>query len=168
MTEDKGAIDFIRAAEMAHKVNKNLKFIMLGEMPFENKKLFAYFKKEFDEKSYIKYMGFKTNLREIYNATKYLCLPSKREGMPRVILEASACGVPSIVYNVIGCNEAVENDVNGFIVEKVCIKLLFKKMIEVSEKKDMSDMRLNSRLHSEKHFSIEKVIQAHKEIYKIN
>lgn len=41
---------------------------------------------------------------------------SSYEGVPRVLAEASAAGLPLVGMNVVGVNEVIENDVNGFLV----------------------------------------------------
>ena len=46
-----------------------------------------------------------------------LFLPSMSEGFPKVILEAAAAGVPSIVYNTYGASDWMDNNLNGFIVK---------------------------------------------------
>ena len=46
-----------------------------------------------------------------------LFLPSKSEGFPKVILEAAASGIPSIVYNDYGAQEWLCDNKNGFIVD---------------------------------------------------
>lgn len=50
------------------------------------------------------------------NACDFFCLPSKREGMPCVILEALSCGLPVIASRVGGIPELVSED-NGILVE---------------------------------------------------
>jgi glycosyltransferase involved in cell wall biosynthesis len=39
-----------------------------------------------------------------------------QEGIPRIIIEALACGRPVITTNVAGCNEIITNGVNGIII----------------------------------------------------
>lgn len=50
-----------------------------------------------------------------YNAADVLCLPSLREGIPNVILEAFACGRPVVASDIIGNREIVREGVNGFL-----------------------------------------------------
>ena len=136
-------------------------------MPIENKKLCAELDSHFKQKKYITYNGFSSSLIDYYNSSRYLCLPSKREGMPRVVLEASACGIPSIVYDVVGCNEAIKNNVNGYIVKKLNPNAYADKMIKLSKKQVSNDFIAQCQSYAKERFSIEYVIQAHKKIYRL-
>lgn len=62
------------------------------------------------------FAGQVDNLRDAYCAMDVLALPSAREGFPNVVLEAAACGVPSIVTDVTGCRDAVMDGQTGWIV----------------------------------------------------
>jgi glycosyltransferase involved in cell wall biosynthesis len=74
-----------------------------------------------DEKELTEYITVRGNVShdEVplwMNACDILCLPSKREGLPNVILEALACGTPVVVSKVGGIPEVV-NESNGILVE---------------------------------------------------
>ena len=45
-----------------------------------------------------------------------VCLPSYREGFPKVLLEAMACGLPCITTDVPGCRAAVRHGDNGLLI----------------------------------------------------
>lgn len=78
-------------------------------------------RKELESKSplNVKFLG-KLNHKEIkyvFKESELLFLPSRSEGFPKVILEAGASGVPSIVYADYGANNWIRNRYNGFVVD---------------------------------------------------
>jgi glycosyltransferase involved in cell wall biosynthesis len=58
----------------------------------------------------------KNQIVECYQHADVFVLPSLYEGMPNVVLEAMACGLPIVATNIAGSNELVEDGVNGFLV----------------------------------------------------
>lgn len=54
-------------------------------------------------------------VHELIAASHCLIHPSHHEGMPNVVLEASAAGVPCIVSDIPGCRDAVDDEVTGLV-----------------------------------------------------
>ena len=55
----------------------------------------------------IKYLGISDDVREIISICDCIVLPSYKEGIPRILLEALALGKPIITTNTSGCKECV-------------------------------------------------------------
>src|SRR3989344_3869295 len=67
-------------------------------------------------KEHILFLGNRTDIRELLSASDIFLLPSLWEGMPNVLLEAMAAGIPSIATNVGGVSEVVTNEEKGYLV----------------------------------------------------
>lgn len=65
----------------------------------------------------VHWLGHYENPTDVYSAIDVLVLPSKREGLPAVVMEASAHGKPVITSNRPGVGEAVIDSVTGFVVD---------------------------------------------------
>jgi len=61
--------------------------------------------------------GWRHDLPAIYDAASVVTLTSRFEGLPRVLVEALASGVPVVAMDVDGVAEVVRDGVNGFLVE---------------------------------------------------
>jgi len=74
--------------------------------------------KELNLENNVEFLGFREDIKMLLNKTKVLLLTSESEGMPSVIIEAMACGVPVISSDVGDIGDIVEDDLNGSLVEK--------------------------------------------------
>jgi glycosyltransferase involved in cell wall biosynthesis len=64
----------------------------------------------------IELLGHIDDVHRFWAASHLAVLPSRREGMPKSLLEAAACGRPLIASDVPGCREVVHDDVTGLLV----------------------------------------------------
>ena len=67
----------------------------------------------------VRFVGTKpqNDLRSLYRDAQLVVIPSRNEGLPRVALEAGACGSICVGTNVGGLPEAIEDQVTGLLVE---------------------------------------------------
>lgn len=64
----------------------------------------------------VRLLGAWNNMPMFYSAIDFLVLPSFREGLPTVVLEAAAMKVPTIASSCVGCVDAVVDGVTGVLV----------------------------------------------------
>ncbi|WP_182526324.1 glycosyltransferase family 4 protein [Nocardioides dongkuii] len=64
----------------------------------------------------VRFVGHRTDARELLDAADVFVLPSRHEGMPLAALEAMEAGLPVVGTRVIGTSEAVEDGVTGLLV----------------------------------------------------
>ena len=61
-------------------------------------------------------LGHVNDVRQVWARAHIAVLLSRREGLPKSLLEAAACGRPMIASDVPGCREIARNGVNGLLV----------------------------------------------------
>ena len=68
------------------------------------------------ENQTIRYFGTTRDVRKYLQQSDCVILPSYREGLPKVILEALAMGKAIVTTDTAGCRETVDQGQNGFLV----------------------------------------------------
>ncbi len=117
LLKDKGIFEYIEAAQLiSKKYEGKCKFYVLGEIYKENPT--AVTKKQLDEwidNNTITYLEKTDLVEEEMKNFDCIILPSYREGLSKVLLEACAMGIPAITTDVPGCRDVIEDSKNGFI-----------------------------------------------------
>ena len=62
-------------------------------------------------------LGYAEDVAPLYASFDVVTLPSYREGLPNVPLEAAAMGLPVVVTDVPGCRDAVQHGITGALVD---------------------------------------------------
>ncbi|RYY10178.1 MAG: glycosyltransferase, partial [Cytophagaceae bacterium] len=65
----------------------------------------------------VDYLGTSDHVAAHLHRADCIVLPSYREGTPKTLLEAAACGKPLITTDVPGCRETVQNGHNGYLCQ---------------------------------------------------
>ena len=65
----------------------------------------------------LNYIADEKRIAEIYNAIDILAIPSLQDNLPNTVMEAMACGVPCIGFNVGGIPEMIDHLHNGYVAE---------------------------------------------------
>ncbi|NPV50435.1 MAG: glycosyltransferase [Candidatus Methanofastidiosum sp.] len=68
--------------------------------------------------SNVVFLGFRKDINHLINKSKILLLTSESEGMPSVIIESMACGVPVISSDVGDVGDIIQDEENGFLIDK--------------------------------------------------
>lgn len=128
----KRPLDIIEAGFQALKKAPNLHFLIVGDGPLKSKMIERAQKLGIGNRFTFTGMVNQKQVNLYLNASDALVLPSKREGMPLVILEAFACGKPVIASRVGGIPEIVRNGRNGLLVESGNTAQLANRMVLIS------------------------------------
>lgn len=113
---DKGINELMYAFSKLSSEFSDIKLLIIGPFEKELDPISIKSEKELETNNAIYYQGFQKDVRPFFAASDALVFPSYREGFPNVVLQAGAMGLPSIVTDINGCNEIVQDGVNGKII----------------------------------------------------
>ena len=97
--------------------------------------------------------GFRSDLDKFLPHLDLMVLPSFSEGLPNVVLEALAAGIPVVATSVGGTPEIVEHDVNGCLVPPGNAEAMARRVIDVLSNGRARKMGAYGRDHIREHFS---------------
>ncbi len=156
---DKGVGEFVEAAERLKRQGVEARFVLIGAGDADNPSAISDQQlQRWHDEGYIEWWGRRDDMPEIMAKCHIVCLPSYREGLPKVLIEAASCGRPIVTTDAPGCREIVRDGVNGFLVpvrDAAAVAEALKKLLESPEL--CSEMGLKGRELVEKEFSLEKV-----------
>lgn len=112
---EKGIEEYIEAAQRIKKTKPDVEFLLLGPANQNSSSVVAQSQiSRWVRNKTVRYLGETADVREHLYAADCVVLPSYREGVPRVLLEAAAVGRPIITTTAPGCNDAVDDGITGF------------------------------------------------------
>lgn len=146
VVKDKGINELVSAFNELNLKNKNCKLIIVGKIENEinpvSKSTMGIIKKNKN----ILLTGFKNDVRPYLSIGNCFVFPSYREGFPNVLMQAGAMDLPCIATNINGCNEIIQDNINGFLIPPKNIDALVKSMQKIMDKKLIIKLSKNSRL----------------------
>ena len=164
---DKGIREFVHAAELINSVEHCADFALVGGIDLFNPASIQ--QDELDEwkrKGNVEIWEYSSNMEKtLLNAT-IVTLPSYREGYPKILIEAAACGRAIVTTNVPGCRDAIESNVTGLLVPvKDAVLLAESISILLDNKNKCEKMGINGRKRAEELFDIRMIVDSHIKIY---
>jgi glycosyltransferase involved in cell wall biosynthesis len=146
LVKDKGINELIAAFEKISIENQTVKLLLVGNFEDELDPLTPSTMATINANSNIISVGFQNDVRLYFSISNCLVFPSYREGFPNVVLQAGAMELPSIVSNINGCNEIIEEKINGLIIPVKNEEAIFDAMKKVTlDSSLLQKMQNNSR-----------------------
>ena len=141
ITKDKGIEELLSAFVSLAKEMGKVRLLLVGNFEHSLDPISEKSKAILDSDDRILEMGFQHDVRPFFAMSDCLVFPSYREGFPNVVLQAGAMGLPAIVSDINGCNEIVENAINGLIIPPKNPNALYEAMVKM-----MVDETLRKRM----------------------
>ena len=114
---DKGVREFADAARLLRPDFLDVEFCLAGGLDTTYRQHVPEAQvRAWESEGLLRWLGHQHDMLACLQAADIACLPSYREGLPKALLEAAACGLPIVTTDVPGCREVVEDGINGLLV----------------------------------------------------
>ncbi len=168
MLWDKGVGEFVNAVKKLRAGNVRARFVLVGRIDEDNPASIPVpVLNEWHNSGVIEWWGNQENMPEVFAQAHVVTLPSYREGLPKVLLEAAACGRPLVATDVPGCREIVRNGDNGFLVPLRDVGALADALLRlIADRNLRQKMGARGRQIALRDFSEETVVSATMAVYR--
>lgn len=165
MLWSKGIQEYISAAEKVKQQYPDTRFLLAGEPDLENpESITRNILQDWHAQGVVEWLGHQSDIKSIYDVAHVAVLPSYREGMPKALLEAMACGLPIITTDTRGCRDLFCN--NGYLVPVKNIEALASVMTDFINTPQLhAGMAANSLQAVKQIYEVQKINQKIFEIY---
>lgn len=168
LLKDKGVEEFVSASKILKKQGVEAEFWLVGSPDIGNSNSVTEEQlNTWEKQELVKLFGFRKDVPELFSKSNIVTLPSYYgEGLPKVLIEAAACGRAVITTNHPGCRDAIIKGETGILIpirDGCALADAIKKLIENPNKRKAMG-RAGRRLAVEK-FTIESVVKGHLGIY---
>jgi glycosyltransferase involved in cell wall biosynthesis len=167
LLRDKGVLEFVEAVRILRQRGVSARFQLVGDPDLGNPATITVDELEaWRQEGFIELLGFRKDIAKLFGDAHIVTLPSYREGLPKVLVEAAACGRAVVTTNVPGCRDAIEPGITGLLVPVRNASALadaIETLLNDSELRQR--MGHAGRMLAESEFSIDKIVKQHLDIY---
>ena len=166
---DKGVKVFVDAANILNERNVKARYLVFGDVDKHNANSVSnVLLKEWMDEGLVEFLSRKNYMHKVLSSANVVALPSfYGEGVPKVLLEAAACGRVVVTTDHPGCRDAINPGKTGLLVPvKNASALADSIEYLINNRLERVKMGRAGRILAEKEFSDEMVASRHMEIFK--
>ena len=166
LIKDKGILEYVEAAKGIKLLRTDVEFQVLGPYYSQNLKENIITEKQivqWVEQGVVNYLGATNDVRPFIAECDCVVLPSYREGMSNVLLEAGSMQKPCITSNTTGCSDIVIDGLTGYLCRVKDAADLQAQMIKMADlpKDNRTQMGIEAREIMKKKFAKQLVEDAY-------
>jgi glycosyltransferase involved in cell wall biosynthesis len=167
LLKDKGVFEFIQSAKILKDKGEKVIFRLIGETDFDNRSgITKTILNKWEVDGFVELLGYKHDIANQYARANIICLPSYREGLPKSLVEAAACGRAIITTDVPGCRDAIIPGITGLLCPVKDSNALANAILKLAKNPNKrKKMGKAGRELAQTEFSIEKIVKKHMDIY---
>ena len=115
----------------------------------------------------VRFLGCRNDTEALYSAADIFILPSRKEGLPMVLLEAMSAGLPIIATDVGGVSEAIRDGESGLLIPPESPQVMAKAMIKLANDKSMRDsLSQAARARFEERYDISRMVNQYDRLFR--
>lgn len=167
LLRDKGVWEFVEAARLLRARGVPVTMRLVGGVDAGNPTSATPAEVEaWQREGCVEALGERSDVPRLYAASHIAVLPSYREGLPKSLIEAAACGRAVVTTDVPGCRDAIEPDETGLLVPVRDPQALADAIARLAEDAALrQSMGAAGRALAEREFNIDRVARIHVELY---
>ncbi len=169
MIWEKGVAEFVEAARLLRARGVEARFALIGDRKTSTPRAVPEPTLEkWSREGGVEWWGRRTDMARVFAGAHVVCLPSTYgEGVPKVLIEAAACGRPIVASDIPGCREITHQGENGLLVPPGDTEALAAALARLIENSDLR-RRFGARGRElvEAGFSEDRVVRATLEVYR--
>jgi len=162
----KGVGEFVEAARALRSRGVDARFVLVGDTDVNPASVPQAQLAAWQQEGVVEWWGLRDDMAGVLGEASIVCLPSYREGCPKVLLEAAACGRPIVTTDVPGCRDVVADGVEGRLVPARDGAALADAIAELlADPARRASMGAAARVRAEREFGVEHVARITLETY---
>lgn len=168
LLKDKGVEVFVEASKLLRNRELEVRFWLIGQPDEGNSNSVTQNQLDFwQSEGLVELYGFRNDIPNLFAKSNIVVLPSfYGEGLPKVLIEAAACGRAVVTTDYPGCRDAIEPGKTGVLIPAKAPSSLADALEYLIKNPDIrSTMGRNGRRLAEKEFDVNRVVQKHLQIY---
>ncbi len=168
LLRDKGVLEYVEAARTLQQRGISASFQLVGDPdPGNPTSISADELSDWGQQGIVTCLGYRADMETVFQRSHIVVLPSYREGLPKVLVEAAACGRAVVTTDVPGCRDAIEPGISGLLVPVRDAHALADAIEQlVVDTQLRQDMGKAGRALAERAFAIESIVAQHLDIYR--
>ena len=166
---DKGVREFVCAAELVNSSTPRARFVLVGEVDPSNPTSIPHQEiNQWEQSGIVEFWGYRDDMEQVLSSATIVVLPSYYgEGLPKVLVEAEACGRAVVTTDHPGCRDAIEEGKTGLLVpvrDAEAVANAVSALLDDLARCD--EMGKAGRRRAEEFFDVRQVVAEHMQVYK--
>lgn len=136
---DKGLADYVDAARRLKAAGAEIRFLLAGGPDNDNPATVpAEIVRQWANEGAIEWLGHVDDMAALFATVDAVALPSRREGLPKSLIEGAAAGLPLVTVDAPGCREVVRHGIDGFVLPVGDVDALANAFLQLAGDSDLA------------------------------